>query len=185
MQKTMLMLAVALGIVGCDNSAEAANRLQAIRSAVPKVVNATIKVGDDLSAFFWRNKVAITTGTLLVTAATCPEVFVDGAVAVASGPPVIVQNYESVVQKRTRQIPWQVFGGMIVTLILGVMYATGGRSRTAAKIVAVVLLLGGALLFTTTAWAGPGMVEAVAGRSIWSYLLDLVLILLMLTIPLG
>jgi len=160
-----------VGLVATTQAASRASRL--------------IKLGEEASNFFWRNKVAITTGTVLVTAAACPEVFVDGAVAVASGPPVIVQNYDSAVPKRTRHIPWQVYGGMIVTSILGVMYATGGRSRTAAKIVAVVLLLGGALLFTTTAWAGTGMVEAVAGRSIWSYLLDLVLILLMLTIPLG
>ena len=175
MQKILLTLAVALLVIaGSIGSAEAASRASRL-----------IKLGEEATGFFWRNKVAITTGTVLVTAATYPEVFVDGAVAVASGPPVIVQNFDTTVQKRTRQIPWGVFSGLIATLVLGVMYTTGGRSRTAAKIVAVVLLLGGALLFTTTAWAGTGMVEAVAGRSIWSYLLDLVLILLMLTIPLG
>ncbi|MCL2305686.1 MAG: hypothetical protein FWC43_10110 [Planctomycetaceae bacterium] len=143
-----------------------------------------IKLGEEATSFFWRNKVAITTGTLLVTAASCPEVFVDGAVAVAVGPPIIVQNCDSVVQKRA--INWRVLGGVIATLTLGVMYVAGGRARITAKIVTIILLIGGVLYFSGVVHAGTGgVVEAVAGRSIWSYLFDLILIILMLGIPLG
>ena len=67
------------------------------------------------------------------------------------------------------------------------MYATGGRSRTAAKIVAVVLFIGGVLLFSGVASAGVGTetLAIVAGRSLWSYLLDLILIILLLGVPLS
>ena len=172
MRKLFLILGVTVLVVGGVATTEASSRMSRL-----------IKIGEEASNFFWRNKVAITTGTLLVTAASCPEVFVDGAVAMASGPPVIVQNYEAAGQKRA--INWNMFVGLIGVLTLGVMYAVGGRARSIAKIVTIILLLGGVLYFSGTAWAGTGSVEAVAGRSIWSYLFDLILIILMLGIPLG
>ncbi len=205
MQKIVLLLAAALFVVGWNNSVEAANRLQTLRSAVPRVVDTAmkslVKVGEDFSSFFWRNKVAITTGTVLVTAATHPEPFIDGAVAVAAGPPVIVRNVDSAEEplpiptekKWTRSSGWggYVFlAGLIGVMGLIIMYEAGGRTRTAAKIITVLLLFVAVLLCCGVARAdAPG--ADVAACAVWpdlsklflSYIFDIILIVVMLFFP--
>ena len=150
MRKFAFILA-ALIVVGVVVPAEAANRLQLLRSKVPTIVEAATKtvgkVGDGISSFFWRNKASIVTGTVLVTAATHPELVAESAVAVAQGPPTVtVQSGEyTVVPKRTRSVDWNVYvflGGLLGILALIGMYGYGGRARTIAKIVGVVLLVG-------------------------------------------
>ncbi len=207
MQKIVLLLAAALFVAGWNNSVEAANKFQAIRMAVPRVVNTAtknlVKVGEEVSSFFWRNKVAITTGTVLVTAATHPEPFIDGAVSVAAGPPVIVQNVDSAEEplpiptekKRTRSNDWNGYfflGGLIGVMGLIIMYEAGGRTRTAAKIITVLLLFGVVLLCCGVARAdAPGAdVAAFAvwpdlGKLFWNHLFDILMIVILLFLPFG
>ena len=104
MRKIILLLAAVL-VVSVVESVEAANRLRTIRSAVPKIVSTATKslakIGDGVSSFLWRNKGAITTGTVLVTATTNPEPFIDGVVAVANGTPILIQDGDRTVALKT------------------------------------------------------------------------------------
>ena len=197
MRKIILMLAAALLIVGVVGSAEAASKLQMVRSAVPKVVETVTKtagkVGDDISSFFWRNKASIVTGTALVTAATNPVPFVEGAVAAINGPPtVIVQNVDP---KKTRTTPdrssYVFFGSLLGILTLIGMYKCGGRARTVAKITTVVLLVG-AILFCCNAvradvfdteLAAMINVPSWGWRVFWDCATNLLMVVILLLVP--
>ena len=99
----------------------------------------------------------VTAGTVLVTAATNPELVAEIAVAIVNGPPtIIVQNgdptgeYSTVSydKKRVRSSGWggyTVFGGLIGIVGLILLYEAGGRWRSVAKIIAALLV--GAMLF--------------------------------------
>ena len=197
MRKFALILA-ALIVVGIVNSVEAANRLQIIRSAVPRVMNTAMKIGDDVAGFFWKNKVAITTGTLLVTAATNPEPFVEGAVAVVNGPPVVIQNTGDypIAQKRVRSTDWS--GYVVLGTLIGIgglilMYEAGGRARTVAKIVTVALFVGFVLFCCGVVRADVPdandtvicAVQPLGGAFWWNRLFDLLTIIILLFLPLA
>ena len=199
MRKIAFILA-ALIVVGVVNSAEASSRLQAIRSTVPKVVEAATrtagKVGDGISSFFWRNKVAITSGTALVTVATNPEPFIDGVVAVVNGPPAVLQNSgeHPIVQtgkKRNRSVDWSgyVFLGGGILALVG-MYGYGGRARTVAKVAVVVLLVGFVLLCCNAVRAdGFTEIEAMVNvpphgwRVIWDMVTNIIMLVIHLLVP--
>jgi len=145
--RNFITLAVAAVLVACVvESVEAANRLWTIRSSVPKVVNTATKsfgkIGDGVSSFLWRNKGAITTGTVLVTAATNPEPFIDGVVAVANGPPILIQDGDRTVALKT-SANWGgyiVLGSLACMVGLIVLYEAGGKLRTIAKIATALLI---------------------------------------------
>ncbi len=214
MKKVVLVLAAALVVAGWAGSVEAASRGRMIRSAIPRVVDSAtkcfVKVGEAASGLFWRNKVAIAAGTALVTVASHPEPFIDGAVAVAAGPPIVVAGVDPavkpvVVSRNTRPTgstgSWNgglILGGLIGLLGLIVLYETGGRARTAAKVITVVALFTAVLFFCGVAGAAevgcaqgttslsatalPTVVPPVAAIFNWRIVLDFVLILLMLSL---
>jgi len=181
-RKFILILAV-LVVLCVVNTAEAAYRC----AVVPKVVNSTtrsiIKVGEDFFGFFWRNKVAIATSTILVTAATQPQPFIDGAVAVASGPPVLIQHpgvYGVTPRQGGHFFPVALIG---VVVLIG-MYMYGGQARTAAKIIALALLIGGVIFCCGVARAdvsdlGLDATTCTVDRSIWWFIINLILIILL------
>ena len=196
MRKFALILA-ALIVAGVVESAEAANRLQVIRFKVPAIVETATKtagkVGGDISSFFWRNKVAITTGTVLVTAATNPELVAESVVAAVTRPPtVIVQNgdptgeYTVVTPQKIRSAGWSgyVFLGGGILALTG-MYGYGGRARTIAK-VAVVVLLVGFVLFCCNAVRADSFTEIEAMVNVppwgWKFLWDMLTNILMIVI---
>ena len=200
--RKIIMLAVATVLVACVvESVEAASRIQTIRSAVPKVVNTATKslgkIGDGVSSFLWRNKGTITTGTVLVTVASNPEPFIDGAVAMAAGPPILIQDSDrTVIQKRARSGYWGGYiflAGLIGILGLIVLCKSSARMRTVAKIVIVALLIDLVIagcgvaraddfgtVFAPTCAAWPFGWHWGGGR-----ILDLVLIIVILFLPFG
>ena len=114
---------------------------QAIRSAVPKAMNTAtkslVKVGDGISSFLWRNK-----GTVLVTAASNPEAFIDGAVAMANGPPILIQDGNRTVALKI-SANWGgyiVLGSLACMMGLIVLYEAGGKLRTIAKLTTALLI---------------------------------------------
>ena len=182
MRKFILILTVVLLIICVNNSAQAASRFSVLPKVVNTVTKSLIKVGEDFCGFFWRNKVAITTGTVLVTAAMQPEPFISGAVAVASGPPVVVQS--------TGEAPgvsrhgYFVLAGLIGIVALLLMYKSGGRARIFAKIIAAGLLIGGVIFCCGIVRAGDfglgtDITVCAVDKSIWWFLINLVLIILM------
>ena len=196
MRKYMLIPAAMLSVVvGLAASVEAANRIQTIRSSVPKVVNTAtkslVKVGDDISSFLWRNKGTITTGTVLVTAASNPEAFIDGAVAMAAGPPILIQDGDrTVIQKRVRSGNWNgyiLLAGLIGILGLIVLRKSSARTWTVAKVVTVALLFG-----LVIAWCGIARADDFSTIFVstcvvpfgWNRIIDIVLIIVMLFLPL-
>ena len=182
MRKFILILTVVLFIICVNNSTQAASRY----SVMPKVVNTAtkslIKVGEEFCGFFWKNKVAITTGTVLVTAAMQPEPFISGAVAVASGTPVVVQSTgEAPGGSRHRYF---VLASLIGVAALVGMYKFGGKARIFAKIIAAVLLIGGVIFCCGVARAddfglGTDVTVCAVDKSFWWFLINLVLIILM------
>ena len=199
MRKTILILTAMLLIVGSVVPVEAASRLQVVRSAVPKVVETVTKtagkVGDDISSFFWRNKMAITTGTVLATAATNPEPFIDGAVALANGPPVVIQsNGEYPIVKRSRSIDgggYTFIGSLLGIARLVGMYKYGGRAKTVAKIVTVILLIGFVLFCCNAVRADCFDTEIAATlnvppwgwRILWDTLTNVIMVVILLLVP--
>ena len=204
MRKFALILA-ALIVVGVVNSAEAANKRlqQTIRSAVPKAVDTATKtigkIGGDVSSFFWRNKASIVTGTVLVTAATNPEPFIEGAVAAAQGPPTVVVQSGSpsggyaVVPRKNHSVDWSGYvflSGLLGILALIGMYVYGGRMRTVAKVTVVVLLVG-FVAFCCGVVRADGFDEINAmvnvpphgWRVIWDVVTNLLMIVLLLLVP--
>ncbi len=215
MKKIVLILAAALVVASWAGAAEAASRGRMIRAAVPRVVDSAtkcfVKVGEATSGFFWRNKVAIAAGTALVTIAGHPEPFIDGAVAVVAGPPIVVAGVNSagkpvVVSRNARPAgsagSWNgslVLGGLIGLLGIIVLYEADGRARTAAKVITVVALFAAVIFFCGIAGAAevgcipetaalsetvelPAAVTPVAGLFNWRIVLDVVIILLTMTL---
>ena len=190
MRKFVLILLTILFVVGTRIPAEAAGRGRVVRSAVNTVTKSLAKAGDGLSSFFWRNKVAITTGAILVTAASHPEAIIDGAATALAGPPILVQNPDAALRKIR---PFADFGGsvflagLIVVLFLVLLYESGGRARIAAKLIGTVLLIALVVFCCGVARAGVPGTEIntilAAGRSLWGFLLEIVLILLTLGVP--
>jgi len=129
--------------------------------------------------------------------ATNPEPFIDGAVAVANGPPILIQDSDrTVIQKRVRSGNWNGYiflAGLIGILGLIVLRKSSGRTWTVAKVVTVALLVGlvvarcgiacaddfGAA-FTPTCTAWPFGWHWNGGR-----IFDIVLIIVMLFLPFG
>ena len=196
--RNFIILAVAALLVACAvESVEAASRLQAIRSVAPKVVNTATKslakVGDDISSFLWRNKGSITTGTALVTVATNPEPFIDGAVAMVAGPPILIQDGDrTVIQKRARSGNWNGYifpAGLIGILGLIVLCKSSARTRTVAKVVTVVLLIGLVIASCGIACADDFGTVFDTTCPAWHWgggrIFDLVLIVVMLFLPFG
>ena len=202
MRKYMLIPAAMLSVVvGLAASVEAANRIQTIRSAVPKVVNTAtkslVKVGDDISSLLWRNKGTFTTGTVLVTVASNPEPFIDGAVAMVAGPPILIQDGDrTVIQKRVRSGNWNGYiflAGLIGILGMIVLRKSSARTRTVAKIVTVALLIGLVIAWCGVARADDFGTVFAPTCAAWPFgwhwgggrILDLVLIIVMLFLPFG
>jgi len=134
-RKFILILTV-LVILCVVNTAEAAYRCVIVPKVVSTATRSLIKVGEDVVGFFWKNKVAIATGTVLVTAAMQPQPFIDGAIAVAAGPPVVIQHsggYGVVPRQGGYIFPVVLIG--IVTLV--VLYMYGGQARIVAKLIAL------------------------------------------------
>jgi hypothetical protein len=177
-QKIVLMLAVALVIAGNVGTTEAANRLQVIRSVAPRVINSVskgaVKFGDGLSAFFWRNKGSITTGTALVTVARNPETFVNGTVALVNGTPAPVGEGGA---SGGGQIPFFRYA-LLSLLTLFVLYRLRLLPKIPAKTAAALLLVGAVILCCgATASAGtvsavpcdaPGISPATWGKIFWA-----------------
>jgi hypothetical protein len=157
-----------------------------------------MKIGDDVAGFFWKNKMAVTTGTFIFTAATNPEPFVEGAVAIVNGPPVVIQSTGGppVIQQRSGSDHWTgyaVLVGLLGVCGLILMYETGGRWSTGAKVVGFILLVGVVLFFCTTARAdvlgASSPVQCTAWPSLgWGFwlnrLCDLLVILVLVYLPL-
>ena len=194
MRKIILLLAAVL--VACVvESVEAASRFQAIRSAVPKAMNTAtkslVKVGDGISSFLWRNNGTITTSTVLVTVASNPEPFIDGAVAIAAGPPILIQDGDrTAIQKRARSGNWNgyiLLAGLIGILGLIVLRKSSARTWTVAKVVTVALLIGLVIACCGIACAddfGTIFAPTCVAPFGWNRIIDLVLIIVMLFLPL-
>jgi hypothetical protein len=193
-QKFVLILAVALVIAGSVSSAKAANRFQVIRTAVPKAVSmatkGAIKFGDGLSAFFWRNKGSIITGTALVTAARNPETVINGTVALVNGTPAPVDAGNIV--SSGGQVPVLRYV-LLAVLVLFLAYKFGLLPKRFTKSAAVMLLVGAVVLCCGVVRAddfctmlAPTCTTWPIGWRFWgAHIIDVVIIVVMLLLPTG
>jgi len=175
-------VAAALIAAGVVQSVQAANRVQMIRAMVPRVTKSLVKASEEITSFFWKNKVSIATGTLLVTAATQPEPFINGAVAAVNGPPVVVQN-SGMMQARRGGNGYVLLGCLIGLVVLAFMYKSGGQARTAAKIIAVCAVAGIVIFCCGVARAdtfsmGFDTSVQIVSKSLWWYIVNLIVIIL-------
>ena len=80
----MLKLFIGIIVIACIFSVYSVSA-EAATSKRAKIVNFVGKTCDDAANVLWRNKGAVTLGTVLVTAAANPEPFIEGTTTIIGG----------------------------------------------------------------------------------------------------